>query len=63
MITVNKDAKNEIIKSTAEAKRQASYKEEADPLFFKWQRGEATQQEYFNKVQEIRDRYPYPGEE
>lgn len=42
----------------AEIMRQAAYRQEADPLFFKWQRGEATEQEWLDKVQEIRDRYP-----
>lgn len=38
--------------------RASAYKEEADPLFFKAQRGEATQQEWLNKVAEIKTRYP-----
>ena len=39
--------------------RQAAYTLEADPLFFKWQRGEITQQEWESKISEIRARYPY----
>lgn len=39
--------------------RAAAYKAEADPLFFKAQRGEATQQEWLDKVAEIQSRYPY----
>ena len=46
-----------------EAKRQAAYTAEADPLFFKWQAGEGTEEEWKAKRQEIRDRYPYPNEE
>jgi hypothetical protein len=42
-----------------EAKRQAAYTSEADPLFFKWQAGEGTEEEWKAKRQEIRDRYPY----
>lgn len=38
--------------------RQAAYQQEADPLFFKWQRGEATQQEWLEKIAEIKQRYP-----
>jgi len=41
----------------AEARRQA-YIAESDPVFFKWQRGEATQQEWLDKVAEIKTRYP-----
>lgn len=39
--------------------RQAAYISEADPLFFKWQAGEVTKDEWEAKRQEIRDRYPY----
>lgn len=39
--------------------RSEAYKAEADPLFFKWQRGEATQQDWLDKVAEIAARYPY----
>jgi hypothetical protein len=46
-----------------EAKRHAAYTAEADPLFFKSQRGEATVEEWTAKVAEIKARYPYPTEE
>jgi hypothetical protein len=49
-------------KAEQEAKRHAAYTAEADPLFFKWQAGEATEAEWLAKRQEIRDRYPYPAE-
>ena len=45
-----------------EVNRQAAYIQEADPLFFKYQRGEATEQEWLDKIEEIRTRYPYPEE-
>jgi hypothetical protein len=41
--------------------RSATYKIEADPLFFKSQRGEATKEEWEAKIEEIRARYPYPN--
>ena len=44
----------------ASQQRQLALQQEADPLFFKWQRGEATEQEWLDKVQQIRERYPYP---
>lgn len=40
------------------ALRRAAYTAEADPLFFKWQRGEATEAEWLAKVAEIKARYP-----
>jgi hypothetical protein len=45
-----------------EAKRQAAYAAEADPLFFKWHAGEGTEQEWLAKREEIRSRFPYPEE-
>jgi hypothetical protein len=39
-------------------RRQAAYQAEADPLYFKWQRGEATEAEWLAKVAEIKTRYP-----
>lgn len=41
-----------------DALRKAAYQAEADPLFFKYQRGEATREEWLAKVDEIRARYP-----
>ena len=38
--------------------RSAAYKAEADPLFFKAQRGEATNDEWLAKVAEIKVRFP-----
>ena len=44
-----------------EQNRAAAYRLEADPLFFKAQRGEATTDEWTAKVAEIKARFPYPG--
>lgn len=41
-----------------EAQRAEAYRNESDPLFFKSQRGEATQQQWLDKVAEIKARYP-----
>jgi hypothetical protein len=48
------------IKAAEEAsrKRQQAYIAEADPLFFKAQRGEATMEEWQAKVAEIKTRFP-----
>lgn len=40
--------------------RSEAYRQESDPLFFKSRRGEATEQEWLDKVDEIKARYPYP---
>jgi hypothetical protein len=47
-------------RAAAEAARAQAYAAEADPLFFKAQRGEAEIQDWTDKVAEIRARYPYP---
>ena len=43
-----------------QAARAEAYRTEADPLFFKAQRGEATMDEWLALVAEIKMRYPYP---
>lgn len=40
--------------------RLQAYRDESDPLYMKWQRGEATQEEWIAKITEIKDRYPKP---
>jgi len=42
----------------AESNRKAAYISEADPLFFKWQAGEATEAEWKAKRDEIKARFP-----
>ena len=41
-----------------EALRRAAYQVEADPLFFKAQRGEAAQADWLEKIEEIKARFP-----
>jgi hypothetical protein len=53
VVTDNPDAAR-----IAENLRLEAYRNEADPLFFKAQRGEATMQEWQDKVAEIKSRYP-----
>lgn len=48
----------EELQAETEARRAKAYRTESDPLFFKAQRGEATQQEWLDKVAEIKARYP-----
>jgi hypothetical protein len=38
--------------------RRIAYVLEADPLFFKAQRGEATEQDWLDKIAEIKSRFP-----
>jgi len=40
--------------------RRTAYLAESDPLYFKWQRGEATEADWLAKIAEIRARFPDP---
>jgi hypothetical protein len=42
----------------AESSRKSAYLQESDPLFFKWQAGEATEEEWKAVRDEIKQRYP-----
>jgi hypothetical protein len=39
--------------------RLSAYEQESDPIFFKWQRGEGTQQEWLDAVELVKQQYPY----
>jgi hypothetical protein len=47
----------------ARGQRLFAYQIEADPLFFKWQAGEGTKEDWEAKREEIRARYPYVGDD
>jgi hypothetical protein len=40
-------------------KRLKAYEKESDPIFFKWQREEATQQEWLDAVAKVPLQFPY----
>jgi hypothetical protein len=56
------DAAQQALESARSARAKA-FQEEAYPLFFKAQLGEATMGEWRQKMQEIRKRFPYPNDE
>jgi murein tripeptide amidase MpaA len=45
-----------------ERARHAAYITDADPLFFKWQRGTGTEQAWLDAVQAVKDAHPYPDQ-
>ncbi len=59
MIVVNQEKLKEFKNSVAKKNRSSAYISESDPLFFKYQRGEITEQEWLDKIEEIKERYPY----
>jgi hypothetical protein len=48
----------EEVNAIHEELRANAYREESDPLFFKYQRGEIEQQVWLDKIAEIKARYP-----
>ena len=43
--------------------RQQQYAKLSDPIFMQYQRGEATEQEWLDAVQAVKDANPYPVKE
>lgn len=49
-------------KEAVQKARQSAYQMKADPLFFKYQAGEATEEEWLQARAEVVKTYPYPDE-
>jgi len=49
-----------LTREQVEQARQAQYQETTDPLFFKWQAGSGTKEEWETERQRIKDANPYP---
>lgn len=49
-------------KEAVQKARQSAYQMTADPLFFKYQAGEATEQEWLQARADVVKTYPYPDE-
>ena len=43
-----------------ERDRRNAYRNESDPLYLKWQRNEATEKDWLDKIEEIKARFPKP---
>lgn len=46
--------------ATVEQARLTAYEQQSDPLFFKWQRGDATELEWREAVAKVKAENPYP---
>lgn len=46
--------------AVVEAARLTAYEQQSDPLFFKWQRGDATEAEWREAVAKVKAENPYP---
>lgn len=45
---------------TVEQARLVAYEQQSDPIFFKWQRGDATEAEWREAVAKVKAENPYP---
>jgi hypothetical protein len=50
----------DITREDVEGERRLAYQSDSDPLFFGWQRGENTEQDWLDAVQAVKDANPYP---
>jgi len=46
--------------ANVERARLNAYRDDADPLFFGWQREENTEHDWLDAVQAVKDAHPYP---
>jgi hypothetical protein len=49
-------------RADVEQARAGAYRETSDPIFFQWQRGDATEAEWLAAVEAVKTAHPYPGE-
>ena len=50
----------EVAYEAVQKQRQAKYQSESDPIFFDYQRGEASEQDWLDAVEAVRVARPYP---
>jgi hypothetical protein len=50
----------ETARASVEQERAQAYRETSDPIFFEWQRGDATEAEWLSAVQAVKAAHPYP---
>lgn len=50
-------------KAAAEEARRQGYMKYSDPVYFQWQRGEKTEEDYLAAVAQVKKDYPVPGED
>ena len=46
--------------AAVEQARLTAYEQQSDPVFFKWQRNDATEAEWREAVAKVKAEYPYP---
>jgi hypothetical protein len=54
------EVQSEVAHERVERARATAYRETSDPIFFRYQRGSAPEQDWLEAVQKIKDENPYP---
>jgi hypothetical protein len=57
------DVQYQVYYDLVTATRQIEYRNVSDPIFMQYQRGEATEQEWLDAVEAVKDAHPYPVKE
>jgi hypothetical protein len=54
------EVQQEVAYKAVEIARSKAYRESSDPVFFRYQRGDATEAEWLAAVEAVKAAYPYP---
>ncbi len=54
------EVQHEVAYADVEQARAVAYRESSDPIFFEWQRGDATEAEWLSAVDAVKTAHPYP---
>jgi hypothetical protein len=55
------DVESQIAREQVEKARAIAYRETSDPIFFEYQRGDATEAEWLSAVQAVKTAHPHPS--
>ena len=55
------EVESEAARGEVEQARAQAYRETSDPIFFQYQRGDATEKQWLDAVQAVKDAHPYPA--
>ena len=60
LVSIWPEVEHQTVRDAIREVRQVMYQQTVDPLFFKYQRGEATEKEWLDAVEAVKDANPYP---
>lgn len=59
-LEAQREAEHQAALAARDGALRVALAEEADPLFFKWQRGEGTEADWLARIAEVKARFPLP---